>query len=101
MISLVVQWPRLHAPNAEGSIPSQGTRSYMLQQKILHTAAKIDDPHATTKPWSSQINIYFVKMPRTQALPEAVSPEVEPQPQINPHLLSQTLNSLTAKLPGD
>ena len=31
--SLVVQWLRLHAPNAGGlgSIPGQGTRSHMLQ----------------------------------------------------------------------
>ena len=31
--SLVVQWLRLHASNSggSGSIPGQGTRSYMLQ----------------------------------------------------------------------
>ena len=31
--SLVVQWLRLHAPNAggQGSIPGEGTRSHMLQ----------------------------------------------------------------------
>ena len=49
--SLVVQWLRLHAPNAEGLglIPGQGTRSHMLQpsvhmpqQKIL-LAAMIED----------------------------------------------------------
>ena len=41
--SLVVQWLRLHAPNAGGprSIPGQGTRSRMLQLKILHVATKI------------------------------------------------------------
>ena len=40
--SLLVQWLKLHAPNAGGSglIPSQGTRSHMPQLKI---------PHATTK----------------------------------------------------
>ena len=50
--SLVVQWPRLHAPNAAGPglIPGQGTRSCMLQLKILHDAKKI---------WCSQINKYF------------------------------------------
>ena len=46
----VVQWLRLHAPNAEspGSIPGQGTRSHimqlrvhMLQLKILSAATKI------------------------------------------------------------
>ena len=41
--SLVAQWIRLHAPNAEGlgSIPGQGTRSHM------HAATK--SVHATTK----------------------------------------------------
>ena len=40
--SLVVQWLRLHAPNARGlgSIPGQGTRSHMPQLKILHAATK-------------------------------------------------------------
>ena len=33
---LVVRWLRLHAPNAGGlgSIPGQGTKSYMLQQRL-------------------------------------------------------------------
>ena len=46
---LVVQWLRVHAPNAEGPgvIAGQGTRSHMLQLKILHAAAKT---------WCSQIN---------------------------------------------
>ena len=41
--SLMVQWLRLHVPNAEGpgSIPGQGTRSHM---------------HAATKTRRSQIN---------------------------------------------
>ena len=40
--SLVVQWLRLHAPNAggPGSTPGQETRSYMLQQKSLHATTK-------------------------------------------------------------
>ena len=51
--SLVVQWLRLHAPDAGGlgSIPVQGTRSHNLQLrvhmpqlKILHSAMKIQDP---------------------------------------------------------
>ena len=39
---LVVQGLTLHAPNAgaPGSIPGQGTRSHMLQLKILHAATK-------------------------------------------------------------
>ena len=47
--SLVIQWLRFWAPNAGGlsSILGQGTRSHMLQLKILH---------ATTKTWHSQIN---------------------------------------------
>ena len=42
LTSLVVQWLRLHAPNAGclGSIPGQGTKI----------------PNATTKTWYSQIN---------------------------------------------
>ena len=59
--SLVVQWLRLHAPNTGGlgSIPSQGTRSYMLQLKILYAAMNI--LHAATKTHYSQINkqIFF------------------------------------------
>ena len=40
--SLVVQWLRLCAPNAGdlGLIPGWGSRSYMLQLKIPHAAAK-------------------------------------------------------------
>ena len=40
--SLVAQWLRPCAPNAgePGSIPGQGTRSHMLQLKILYVAAK-------------------------------------------------------------
>ena len=48
--SLVVQWVRLHAPNAGGpcSIPSQGTRSRMhATTKISHVTTK--SPHAATK----------------------------------------------------
>ena len=39
---LVVQWLKLHAPNAEGPglIPGQGTRSHISQLKIPHTATK-------------------------------------------------------------
>ena len=52
--SLVVQWLRLHAPNAgaPGSIPSQGPRSHMPQLKI---------PCAATKTWHSQVKKYFFK----------------------------------------
>ena len=48
--SLVIQWLRLHAPNAGrlGSIPGGGTRSRM------HAATK--SPHASTKARRSQIN---------------------------------------------
>ncbi|TEA36880.1 hypothetical protein DBR06_SOUSAS32310013, partial [Sousa chinensis] len=47
--SLVVQWLRLHAPNAGGlgSIPGQGTRSHMSQLRVRMPQLKI--PHATTK----------------------------------------------------
>ena len=48
----MVQWLRLHAPNAggPGSIPGQGTRSHMSQLKT---------PHALTKTRCSQINKYL------------------------------------------
>ena len=47
--SLVVQWLKLHSPNAggPGSIPGQGIRSHTPQLRILHFAAKT---------WCSQIN---------------------------------------------
>ena len=51
--SLVVQWIRLCALNAAnlGLIPGQGTRSHVLQLKILH---------ATTQTQHTQIiNKYF------------------------------------------
>ncbi|TEA38501.1 hypothetical protein DBR06_SOUSAS110406, partial [Sousa chinensis] len=40
--SLIVQWLRLHAPNAggPGSIPGQRTRSQMLQPRSPHAATK-------------------------------------------------------------
>ena len=45
--SLVVQWLRVCTPNAggSGSMPGQGTRSHILQLKILY---------ATTKAWHRQ-----------------------------------------------
>ena len=48
--SLVVQWVRLHAPNAGGfgSIPGHGTRSCThATAKSLHATTK--SPHATIK----------------------------------------------------
>ena len=50
----MVQWLRIRAPNAEslGSVPDQGTGSYMpklrvhmLQLKIPHAATEIEDSH--------------------------------------------------------
>ena len=40
--SPVVQWPRLQAPNTggPGSVFGQGTRSHMLQLKVLRAATK-------------------------------------------------------------
>ena len=45
MDSLVVQWLRLHAPNAggQGLITGPGTRSHMLQLQILHVSLKTDE----------------------------------------------------------
>ena len=49
--SLVVQWLRLHTPNARdlGSIPGQGTRSHMLQLSVRMLHLKI--MCAATKSW--------------------------------------------------
>ena len=59
--SLVIQWLRIRAPNAEGPglIDSQGTRSHMLQLKIPRATRKI--PHAATKTQHSQTNKYCLK----------------------------------------
>ena len=56
---LMVQWLRLQAPNVGGpdSIPSQGTRSHMLQPRVHMPQLKI--PHAANKTWYVQINQYF------------------------------------------
>ena len=47
--SLLVQWLRLHAPNAgdQGSVSGQGTRSRMLQLRARMPQLKI--PQASTK----------------------------------------------------
>ena len=54
--SLVIQWLRLHTPNAggPGSILGQGTRSHMPQLRVRILQLKI--PHASVKTWCSQIN---------------------------------------------
>ena len=59
--SLVVQWLKLHAPNAggPGSIPGQGNRPHPLRLKIPPMATKIKDPRAATKIQHSQINKYM------------------------------------------
>ena len=56
--SLVGQWLRPHVPNAEGpgSIPGQGTRSHMLQVKIMCTATKTQSSQKKTKK-KANINI--------------------------------------------
>ena len=52
----MVQWFRLHTPNAGdlGLIPDQGTRSHMLQLKISHDTTKI--LHAATETRCNQKN---------------------------------------------
>ncbi|TEA24199.1 hypothetical protein DBR06_SOUSAS17310001, partial [Sousa chinensis] len=49
--SLVVQWLRLHTPNAggPGSIPGQGTRSHMPQRQQRSRMVQLKIPRATTK----------------------------------------------------
>ena len=51
--SLVVQWLRLHAPNAGslGSIPGWGTRSHMPQLKILHEATNTQHSQINKNKW--------------------------------------------------
>ena len=53
----MVQWLRLHAPNAGGwgSIPGQGTRSHMPQLRVCILQLKILS--AATETWCSQINL--------------------------------------------
>ena len=59
--SLVAQWLRLPAPSAggSGSIPGQETRSHMPQLKILHAAAKIQDPPQLRLGITKSIHIFF------------------------------------------
>ena len=54
--SLMVQWLRLHTPNAGGLglIPGQGPRSDMPQLRVLMPQLKI--PHTKIKTQYSQIN---------------------------------------------
>ena len=55
--SLVVQWVRLHAPNAGGLglIPGGETRSRMLLQlRVLMPQLEKDTLHSATNTWSSQ-----------------------------------------------
>ena len=44
---VVVQWLRLHALNAggPGSIPRQGTRSHILQLRVLFPKLKVHKSH--------------------------------------------------------
>ena len=56
--SLVIQWLRLCATNAEGPglIPGQETRAHMLQLSLRMSPQRSNSPHATTKTRCSQIN---------------------------------------------
>ena len=67
--SLVGRWLRLCIPKAggQGSIPGRGTRSPMLQLRVLGLQLHISC--AKTKPWHSQIDI-FLKKKRMQIAPE-------------------------------
>lgn len=68
--SLMVQWLRIHAPNARrpGSIPSQGTRSHMPQLRIhvlplniLNATIRMKVLCAATKTSHSQIFLKFYR----------------------------------------
>ena len=56
---LVGKWIRLHDPKAGswGSVPGQGTRSYILQLRVHMPQLKT--LHAATKTQHSQMNIYW------------------------------------------
>ena len=72
--SLVVQWLRLHSPNAGGlsSIPGQGTRSHTLQLRVWVPQLKI--PCAASKAWCSRINKYikYIYFKWLEPVPSAV-----------------------------
>ena len=53
-----VQWLRLHTPSAGGlgSIPGLGTRSCMLQLRVLMHNKDQKIPYATSKTWYSQMS---------------------------------------------
>ena len=53
--SLVIQWLRLHTPNAGGPglIAGQGTRSHMLQLRVPHAVTK--DPSCCKKDQRSYV----------------------------------------------
>ena len=54
----MVQWLRLHSPNAgdPGLTPGQGTRTHMWQLRVSMPQLKILYEDPTTKTWNSQIN---------------------------------------------
>ena len=58
--SLVVHWLRLCASygGGPGLIPGQGTRSRLLQLRILHVATKTEDPGCRSK-YPAQPNKYI------------------------------------------
>ena len=62
--SVVVQWLRLHTPNAGvlSSIPSQGTRTHMLQLKIPHATTKIQ--HSKTNKRKKEKNLCKSRPPQ-------------------------------------
>ena len=87
-ISLVVQWVRLYTPNAgsPGSIPSQGTRSYMLQLRVCMPQRRLKILHATNKTQCSQINkqikIFKTKQKKPCTYQQSLSKSLQlPQPQ--------------------
>ena len=57
----MVQWLRLHTPNARGlgSIPSQATRSHMPQLRVCMLQLRLKILHATTKTRYSQLSKYL------------------------------------------
>ena len=78
----MVQWLRVWIPTTVvlDSIPGQGTRSPILQLKVLHATAKGKErekereiSQTTTKTWHSQIiNEYFKKTSRASLVAQMV-----------------------------
>ena len=71
---LVVQWLRLHTPNAAGlgSIPGQETRSHLPQRRVCMLPLKI--PHAATEDPAKPNRELNTKMKERRKMSQSVFP---------------------------